>query len=87
MTEEENTGDIGTVSGTFTEAPVKARAARPASKIQIIDDAAAVVADNLTDEDLPKAIEALEYGTYKLRRYWDRSFTKALIEKSQIKFN
>lgn len=65
----------------------KTRAARPASQIQIIDEAGATVADHLTDADLPKAIEALEYGAYKIRRYWDRSFTKALIEKSQIKFN
>ncbi len=66
------------------------RKARPVSKLMILgegtDNDVVLVQDLTTEAELNKAIEALEPGTYTVRRYWDRTITKQEVTKMKVSY-
>jgi len=63
----------------------KAKKGRPESKIMILDSNGVVVT-GLTDATLPAAVGKLDFGSYTVRRYWDRTLTIVEQKKTAIKF-
>jgi hypothetical protein len=80
------TGEAG------TNAPVdkKDRKIRPAGLLAIIGTnpetgLKQTIDEDITEAGLDVAVEALPYGNYILRRYYDRPLVKAEIKRSSIK--
>ncbi len=73
------------------------RKARPVSKLMILGEGTddenkgndvflILVQDLTTEAELNKAIDALEPGTYTVRRYWDRTITKQEVTKMKVSY-
>ncbi len=65
----------------------KPRKPGPVSKLAILKaDTLEVVDATVTDETLAAVVEKLDFGSYVLRRYTDRSFEKKEIKRAAVKF-
>ena len=86
VTPEVTHEDITTPEVTTTTVTDKAKKGRPESKILIMASCGVVVVDGLTDATLPAAVGKLDFGSYTVRRYWDRTLTIVEQKKTAIKF-